>query len=348
MNISFNPIKKNNKMPPGTLKYTGNSKNDLNFDTFFYNDKDIENKSFSTIPEIKTTDKNIWVDIQGLHKIDSIRSLGDIYNIHILDLEDILNINEKIKVSYNTDYIFCNLKIPIIKDDSLIFHQLSIILKDNILFSFNDELTDFFNPIKKRLLSNQGIARKQNIDYLFYILLDFLTDHFFTVLSTINKSFNNLEQKIINDNLKSTKNIYKIKKQLTLLNNIILPTIHSVNSLFKGQNKKDLDFKDNHFFNDLITHLEQIQSDINVLLTMIDNLYEIEMTNKSDTMNEIMMTLTIFSTIFIPLSFLSGVFGMNFTDFPILNIENGFNIFLVFCIIISIIMYRFFKNKDWF
>ncbi|MGM0378872.1 MAG: magnesium/cobalt transporter CorA [Bacillota bacterium] len=348
MNLSFNSIKKNNKVPPGTLKYTGNSKKNLNFDTFFYNEESIENKSFSNIPEIKETNKNIWIDIQGISEINSIKSLGKIYNIHILDLEDILNVNEKIKVSYDKDYIFCNLKIPIIKDDLLVFHHLSIILKDNILFTFNDEITDFFNPIKKRLLNNQGIARKENIDYLFYILLDFLTDHYFAILSKINKSFNLLEQKIINDQLKSTKNIYKIKKQLTLLNNTVLPTIHSVNSLFKGQNKKDLEFKDNHFFNDLITHLEQIQSDINVLLTMIDNLYEIEMTNKSDDMNEIMMTLTIFSTIFIPLSFLSGVFGMNFTDFPILNIENGFNIFLIICFIISIIMYRFFKNKDWF
>jgi len=347
----FRPKKHNVSEPPGTLYYNGEY-NDVKIlvELICYDESFIRRITVKDINELKdiiTDDKKYWINIIGLHEIALIQTLGEIFNIHHVDLEDIVHITHRSKIEINDEYLFSIFKMIYLQKDEIIHEHLSVFVKDNVLITFQETPGDVFDTIRQRLNDNLGIVRKKPINYLFYTLIDALVDNHFPIMNHISMNFNTIEMEIIDHGETEMEKIYKLRKELVYLSNAILPIKDSIQSFTRSNSQfftKDI----NPYYLDVMDHLNQINDSLRAYREMINSLHEVQMSNVSNDMNETMMTLTIFSAIFIPLSFLAGVFGMNFAYIPGLESDMAFTYFVISCVIIAGGMLTFFKIRKWY
>jgi len=332
---------------PGTLKYSGNYKGKMKIEVLQYDNKDIKKFSIKTIDEILHTPKIQWINIIGLNNEELLHALSNKYNIHRIDMEDIVNVTQRSKIEHKQKYLFSIYKMIYLQEEKIIHEHISIFMFENILITFQETPGDVFETIRERLEKKMGQIRKMKVDYLYYSLIDCMVDQYSEILMYIEEKFSETETRIIEVESDSMDDVYELRKELLYLKNGIYPIRDALQS-FINTRSEFLSEDVTPYFADVVENIAHAIDKINVYREMVNSLYEVQISNASTKMNKVMMTLTIFSVIFIPLSFLAGVFGMNFASLPGISAKGSFIYFIIGCIIIAISMLLFFKRKKWF
>ncbi|NHJ87251.1 MAG: magnesium/cobalt transporter CorA [Asgard group archaeon] len=300
------------------------------------------------LPVIQETSKIKWLNIIGVQNSLMLKELGEKYSIHPLIIEDIQSPDQRLKIDYFADYVYFVLKsIDYDENNELIIEQISIVLGDNFLISFQEYDPDEFDTIRVRLSTARGRVRKMGDDYLAYTLLDVLIDNFFIFLENFGDKIDLLEDELITEPDKETlQTIYKLKRDILLIRKSIWALRDALSRLSRGET----DFvKDSTliYYRDVYDHVIQIVDTIETYREMLSGMLDIYLSSISNKMNEVMKVLTIIATIFIPLTFIVGLFGLNFEYMPELHYKWSYLIIIIIMLIISGGMIYFFRRRKW-
>jgi len=339
-------------LPPGTLIHIGKVKTEkVKITAINYNVDDFNQFecSLEECLQFKDSNKFYWINIDGLQNTEVIGEVGKQLNLHPLLLEDILNTNQRPKVEEFDNYLFLTLKMLGIskKGDKIISEQVSFVLGNNWLLSFQEQQGDVFDVIRTRLRENKGIIRKKGTDYLLYSLIDAIVDNYFFVTEYFSDKIEILEEQILhNPSQESLQKIQKLKRLLMNFRKSIIPLREAVASLQKYNVEliKESTFR---YLRDVYEHLIHLSDSLEAQRDMLASIMDLYLSGISNKMNEVMKVLTIIATIFIPLTFIAGVYGMNFENMPELHWKFGYFIIWGIMIIVAVIMINYFKRKKW-
>jgi magnesium transporter len=338
---------------PGTLVYTGEkSGNKLHIQSFDYNKDSAEEKILQNIEDAvpyKDTDSVTWININGLHYVDEIERIGVQYGLHPLVLEDIVNTSQRPKIDEYDDYLFVVLKMLYYdKDENIAIEQVSLVLGKNYVLTFQEAKGDVFDTIRDRLRHGKGRIRTLKSDYLLYTLIDAVVDHYFSIVETLGNKIEDLETDLFAGQAKDNINVevQQLKREILKVRRAIFPLREVINRIEKIEHP--LIYKRTiTYFRDIYDHLIQVSENIDIYREMIWSLMDMYMTTISNKMNEVMKVLTIIATIFIPLTFIAGIYGMNFENIPELHYEYSYHILWGVMILIFIGMLFYFKRRKW-
>lgn len=340
--------------PPGNLAYRGKKEAKtttvevINYDKETY--EKLELKNITDVFGLKESNVISWININGLNNLSEIEKLGIHFNIHPLTLEDILNTMHRPKIDEFENYLFIVFKmLYFTDDDNLNFEHVSMIVGKNYVITFQESDGDVFNDLRERIANGKGRIRSQGQDYLMYAILDAIVDHYITVIEAFGDKIEDLEASIFqNDtNVSETpSHIQVLKREILKIRRSIFPFREVVNRLEKIESDI-IDPKTHSYLKDLYDHIVHVSESIELYREMIWGLMDMHMNIMSNKMNEVMKVLTIIATIFIPLTFMAGIYGMNFDNIPELHYEYGYHIFWGVLIIIFIFMLLFFRRKRW-
>ncbi len=336
---------------PGMLVYTGEeSVKDPLITLISYNKDKIANSSCNRLdqllPMLKPDDID-WVDIDKLQDVKLIEQIGAHYKLDPLVLEDILNIDQLPKFEDLHDYIFVSLKMLSLSDKGVGIEQVSFILGDKYLISFQEKPGDVFNPIRKRIENQNGRHRRKDSDYLLYSLIDVVVDHYFLVVEDMGNQLGELELKVSDKPDKTlVHQITMLKREFIYLRKILLPLRETVRKLVSTENDlvKDENVK---YFNDVLDHVNQVIQDLEAQRELLADVMDLYNSSLNYRMNNVMKTLTVITTVFIPLTFIVGVYGMNFKYMPELEFQWGYPAALGVMLFTGVGMYIWMKNREW-
>jgi magnesium transporter len=356
----LNPFKKKSKtshkigLPPGSIVHIGEQKIEkVKITLTEYDENNLETFDITSIEEIEPytdTPQVTWVNVCGLHETDFIKQIGEKFNIHPLVLEDILNTETRPKVEISDNYVFITMKMLAYNDEEkqIDSEQVSFILGSNFIFSFLEKSDNIFNPIKDRIANQLGRIRKQASDYLFYNLMDIVVDQYFLLLEKIEESMELLDDEVINNADKSqVEKIYNLKNQLLLTRRSVWPLRETFAQLIRTEPEL-INPTVGPYLRDLLDHVIQITETIEIQREITTGLMETYLSLMSNKMNEVMKVLTIIATIFIPLTFIVGVYGMNFHYMPEINWPWAYFALWGVMIALTLLMLYYFKKKNWF
>ncbi|MCA0154212.1 magnesium/cobalt transporter CorA [Winogradskyella vincentii] len=338
---------------PGTLVYTG-EKSDKKFhvECFDYTKDNIEESILLNIEEAinyKETESVTWINVEGLKYTDEIENIGKQYGLHPLVLEDIVNTTQRPKIDEYENYIFIVLKMLYYdKDENIIIEQVSFVLGENYVLTFQESEGDVFGSIRDRLRLNRGRIRGMKSDYLLYTLIDAVVDNYFTIIETLGNKIEDLETDLFTGTVREDINIevQQLKREILKVRRAIFPLREIINRIEKGDHpfifKRTITY-----FRDIYDHLVQVTENLDIYREMIWSLMDMYMTTISNKMNEVMKVLTIIATIFIPLTFIAGIYGMNFDNIPELHYKYSYYILWGIMIMLFLGMIYYFKKKKW-
>jgi magnesium transporter len=352
MSETNNQFHKKAGMPPGTLIHVGNRKEektrisvlDYNAETF----NEFQCKKIEETFSLKDTKTVSWINIDGLHNVDMIDRLGKSFDLHPLLLEDLLNTHHRPKTEEFEDYTFITLKMLGISKDkkSIVTEQVSFVLGKNWVISFQEQQGDVFEVVRERLRGSMGNIRKLGADYLLYRLIDIVVDNYFFVTEHFSDITEKLEESVLKDPQDDTLlRIQRLKKQLITIRKSVSPLREAVSILEKDTKL----FKEGtkRYLRDVYEHIIQVNDTIESQRDSLSSILDLYHTGVSNRMNEVMKVLTIIATIFIPLTFIAGVYGMNFEVIPELKWKYGYPAFWVLMITIFVVLLFYFKKKKW-
>jgi len=345
--------KNNIGLPPGTLLKSDKQINDFSVKIINYDEKSYEILDTKNIEEsIKFINKlnNTWIHVKNLNDLSILEKLGNTFNIHSLILEDISTYTQRPKIECYDEYIFTVVKLFKFNKDKDFFDetQISMILGKNYVISIQNSNEDFFYYIDDRIKNNKGYIRKKKADYLMYAILDIIIDNFFILLEDITDKFEELEDEIIEKPTKKSLNsLYFFKNKIINIQKSIWPFRELINKL-RNTSSKFIDKSNMVFLNDVYDHMIQIIDNIQSIREMVSNMFDMYLSSISNKMNEIMKVLSIIGTIFIPLTFIAGIYGMNFKFMPELDFKYGYPVVLGVIGLTAIGMLIYFKIKKWF
>ena len=351
----FRAKKKEAGLPPGTLVFTGEKKVDqVTINLIDYKGHIVSEREITDPSEISNCtqeDTISWIDIEGLHDVPLIQKLGESLNLHTLVMEDILNIDQRAKMEQYDDYVYIVLKMFHLNKETteITPEQVSLILGKNYVITFQEGIEgDTFHEVRERIRGNKGIITKMTSDYLVYTLIDSIIDSYFVILETLGEKIEDLEEELINDPQKSTlTKIYSLKREMLYLRKTVWPLREAISRLERGES--DLVTRGTHIYlRDVYDHTINVLDSLETYRDMLSGMLDIYLSSISNRMNEIMKVLTIITTIFIPLSFIAGVYGMNFKFMPELESEYGYYVVIFVMFTIGILMLFYFKRKKWF
>jgi magnesium transporter len=296
-----------------------------------------------------------WINIDGIHDTQIIEKIGMHFKLHPLTLEDIVFTNQRAKFESFDDYIYILLKMVYLDDKSneIQTEQVSLILGSNYVLSFQEKEGDVFNAVRERLRTGKGKVRKMGPDYLAYSLLDAVVDNYFLIIESLGEEIDIIEESLVGDpSHECLKGIQKMKKDMLYLRKSVWPLREVISSFHKDES---LLIKDSTsvYIRDLYDHTIQVIDTIETLRDMASGMLDIYLSSISNRMNEVMKVLTIIATIFMPLTFIVGIYGMNFNpekslfNMPELNWRYGYVFAWVIMLIVAITMLIYFKRKKW-
>ena len=347
-------FKKTLKKSPGTLIYVGDEdKSHCCLDLINYNSEEYyfhENISSQEIRSKLINNGVNWLNVVGLQEIDKIKDLGNEFGIDSLILEDIVNTEQRPKIDENNNFVFLTLK-RFTEDKTALFNekpeQISIYFTDNTVITFL-ESQDIFDDIKNRIKSKSLKIRYKNADYLFYSILDYIVDLYYYSIENFDQDLDKLEDKIFEEpNENVLREIQDNKILLLTMKRNLYPLRDAINKL----QKRDLPIIDDSIqknFNDVYDHTVHIVETIESFREINSGLRDMYLSSISLKMNKIMQVLTIIATIFIPLTFVVGVYGMNFDFMPELHWKYGYPAVWVLILLIALFLIIYFKSKKWF
>jgi len=338
---------------PGTLVHVGEQKvEETRITLIDYDDAHLEEKVIDGIEEafpLKDLPTVTWINIDGLHEIDIIEKVGQHFNIHPLVLEDIVNTGQRPKTEEFEDLIYVILKMLHYNENAekISSEQFSLVLGPNFLISFQEIQGDVFRTVRERIRKPKTRIRKAGCDYLAYALIDAIVDHYFVILEALGDKIEDLETELLDYPTRDTLEIiHEMKREMIYLRKQIWPIREMINSLVKGESSL-LNESTSLYFRDVYDHTIQIIDTIESYRDILGGMLDIYLSTMGNRMNEVMKVLTIIATIFIPITFIAGVYGMNFKFMPELDWRWGY--FMVWGIVVVVvgIMIGFFKKKQW-
>ena len=341
-------------LPPGSFVHVGEQKvEDVKLTLTEYDESNFKSFEINSVEEIKPftdTPQVTWVSVCGLHETNLVKRIGEKFNIHPLVLEDILNTETRPKIEITDDYIFIALKMLTFNatERQIEPEQVSFILGKSFVFSFLEKSDNVFQPVKERISNQFGRIRKNASDYLFYTLIDIVVDQYFLLLEQLEENIETLDDEVITKAEKSQiEEIYNLKNQLLLIRRFIWPLREVFTELIREESKL-INPAIEPYLRDLLDHTIQITETIELQREISIGLMETYLSMMSNKMNEVMKVLTVIATIFIPLTFIVGIYGMNFKFIP--ELEWPWAYFAVWGIMISIAitMLLYFRRKKWF
>lgn len=338
-------------LPPGTLIFTGEKVMEVpNVRMIQFNEEHfVENQLKDNIPAVETGDLVTWYDVKGLHDTQLVERLGKQFNLHPLVMEDILDTQQRPKFEEYDDGIFIILRAmtfdPEVKEVKL--EHIAIYAGPNFTLSFQENEDDTFAPVRERIRIANGRIRKRNSDYLAYALIDSIVDQYFIVLDQLQETLDLLEEEVMYNPGSQTKGkIHQLKLQMLLLRKSLLPLREAINWFVKSDCPIVHESTD-VFTRDLYDHIVQVIDMVETYRDIINGLYDLYLSEISFRMNNVMQLLTIISTIFIPLTFLVGVYGMNFNYMPELEWRYGYFVVWGIMVLMAILMLIYFRRKKW-
>ncbi len=340
-------------LPPGTHIYTGKNKIEIPvIDIISYDETSCETShpNLSQTIERKPTAKKEWININGISDESYVRLICDKYGIHTLFQEDILNVFQRPKVEEDSKYLFMTFKSLNWNEENrcLDEEQLSFILLDKTVLSFQEIPGDQFDQIRTRLNTDGSIIRTKEVDYLFYRLLDVTVDNYFEILEKLGDYLEEIEDGIMHHpTAQDLEKIQENKKDIMQLRKHIYPLRDVLNRIISTENDL-IDEKTKKYFKDVLDHTIQVLETVETYREINLSLKDVYLNSLSHEMNRVMKVLTIISTVFIPLTFIVGVYGMNFDNMPELRWQYGYFYIWGFMIVVTLLLIVWFRNKRWF
>ncbi|MBU1369160.1 MAG: magnesium/cobalt transporter CorA [Bacteroidetes bacterium] len=339
-------------LPPGSLVHIGQVKTKqtsidmLEFDTNTLTKK--TNISVKETIQHLDTPQTSWIKITGLQDTATIEKLGKQFDLHPLLLEDILNTGQRPKTVISDDYLFLTMKtLGIDQNQSIVTDQISFILRKNLLISFHESELPLFDSLYQRLEVPTGRLRTQGPDYLFYALIDLIVDHYFYVIEYTANELDKMEDALyVEANEQILENIQQIRKELLFLKKAVFPLREALGIIIKSECPL-IHVQQIKYLNDVQDHVLQIYETIENYRELNAGLKDMYLSDLSHKMNKVMQVLTIIATIFIPLTFIAGIYGMNFEFMPELSYRYGYPIAWTVMIGIAIGMLIMFRKNKW-
>lgn len=345
-------------MPPGTLVYLGEKEVEKSrISVIDFNEETYEERDVKEIDEcfqfVSAKESIKWINIEGLTDIKTLEKIGVRLGIHPLVLEDIINTEQRPKIEDFSDYIYVTMKMISAEDDDkndeyeVYVEQISIIFGKNFVITFLEQNSDYFETIRDRIRFGTGKIRKMGADYLAYGIMDIVIDNYFIVLEKLVEQLDVIEAKLDrNPKADSLWSIYNLRKEMIFLRKYIWPLRDVTNQMLKSESEL-INEGTKRYIKDIYDHMVQAIETIEIFREMLSEMLNIYISINSNKMNEIMKLLTIISTIFIPLTFIAGVYGMNFEYMPELKNKLGYPAILLFMFIVGASLFAFFKRKKW-
>jgi magnesium transporter len=338
-------------LPPGTLVHIGEQKSEkVTISVFHYSETACE-ESLLDQPDRLSPPRDgsvAWINVGGVHKVEIVEALGKQFELHPLLLEDVANTDQRPKLDDFETYVFLVMKmLSLTKRQEITVEQVSLVLGKNYVLSFQENGTDVFQPVRERLRGGKGRLRQSGADYLLYALVDAIVDQYFAVLESIGEKIEALQQTVVADPRPETLNeIHALKRQLLFLRRAVWPLRDVMNNLSRSDCRY-LQEPTKVFFRDVYDHVVQIVDTIETLREMVSASLDIYLSSVSYRLNAVMRVLTVITTIFMPLSFIASIYGMNFEHMPELRSPWGYPLVLAVMAAVGVGMLVLFRNKRW-
>lgn len=342
---------KKSGLPPGTPVHIGELKaGAVKIDLFNYAGTHCDERAVSEPNELHPpVDETVtWVNVGGVHKVEVLEAFGKQFSLHPLLLEDIANTDQRPKLDDYESYIFLVMKMLTTTDrGDILVEQVSFVLGRNFVLSFQEDGIDVFQSVRERLRGGKGRLRQNGSDYLLYSLVDAIVDQYFAVLESLGEKIETLQERVMADPKRDTlKDIHALKRQLLFVRRAVWPLREATNSLSRSE-CPFLHEPTKVFFRDVYDHVVQIVDTIETLREMVSASLDIYLSSVSYRLNAVMRVLTVITTIFMPLSFIASIYGMNFEYMPELKWDWGYPVVLGLMGIVAAGMLIGFRRRKW-
>jgi len=338
-------------LPPGALIHIGEQRQEaVKITLYEYNESEYKETVVNKLEDIassKLESAMRWIKIEGIHNVDVLAEVGRVFALHPLTIEDILDTTHRPKIEDFDDYSFIVLKALYHSNGETVNEQLSIIVRPALVISLHETGSDLFAPLTNRLRSGKGRIRQMGADYLVYALLDTVVDNYFVVLEDMGETIELIEEGIAaSSRADSVKSIHEIRRGLIQLRRAAWPLRDLLNDLAIG-NVPFVREPIRIYYKDVHDHAVQAADTVEIYIETMTELLTIYLTSVSNRLNEVMKVLTIITTIFMPLTLIAGIYGMNFEHMPELKLPFGYPAVLLLMATIAILMLLFFRKKRW-
>ncbi|MBD3277743.1 MAG: magnesium/cobalt transporter CorA [Candidatus Aegiribacteria sp.] len=316
-----------------------------------YNENLYEEKESASVEECSalcSSDNVVWINVLGIHDPKVVEEIGEHFRIHPLTVEDIVNTSRRPKFEDFESYIFLVLRMLEYSSGEMSSEQVSLLLGSNYVITFQEKAGDVFSPVRDRIRNCKGRIRKFGADYLAYALMDAVVDSYFLMLESIGNRIEEVEDRVVLEPEPETvSEIHRFKRAMLYMRRTVWPLREEISQL--EQSGSDL-VRDSTqiFFRNLYDHTIQVIDTTETYRDTVSGMHDTYLSSVSNRMNEVMKVLTIIATIFIPLTFIAGVYGMNFRNMPELYWEYGYYITLGVMFLVAVAMVIYFKRKKWF
>jgi magnesium transporter len=340
-------------LPPGTPVFVGERREEkvkisiIDYDQTQF--KEREAKTVEVCFPFKDTPTVTWINVDGIHDVDIIEKIGKHFDLHPLILEDIMNTEQRPKMEDFGHYIYVVLKMLYYDDleKETKIEQVSVILGDHFVISFQEREGDIFDSIRERIRKGKGRIRKMDADYLAYALMDMIVDHYFIILEKLGERIEELEDKVVTDPRPETlQEIHRLKREMVFLRRSVWPLRELINGLERGESSL-IQKSSRIYLRDVYDHTIQVIDTVETYRDMLSGMHDTYLSSISNRMNEVMKVLTIIATIFIPLTFIAGIYGMNFEFMPELRWRWAYFIVWGVIAVVAVSMVIFFRRKKW-
>jgi magnesium transporter len=349
----FRKTSKKVGLSPGTLVHIGEKKVEkVRITVIDYDAEQFQEKETKTIEEcfpFKDTPTVTWINIDGLHEVQIIEKIGKHFAIHPLIQEDILHTGQRPKMEDMESYIFVVARMLVYNDETgeIESEQVSLILGANYVISFQEKVGDIFDPVRERIRNGRGRIRRMKADYLAYALVDTLVDNYFVILEKLGEKIEGMEDELVaNPTPETLQTIHILKREMIFLRKSVWPLREVISSLERGESSLIYE-STGMYFRDVYDHTIQVMDTVETYRDMVSGMLDTYLSSLSNRMNEVMKVLTIIATIFIPLTFVAGIYGMNFEFMPELKWHWGYFAALGLMVVIFIGMVFYFRRKRW-
>jgi magnesium transporter len=340
-------------LPPGQAVYTGLRRDDpFSMSIFLYDEETLEERDNISIEELKqlnVENKFLWLNIEGIHHVEQVKAICELYEIHPLTLEDILTVEQRPKIDDTENYIYTAIRMlqfnP--KTRKTVSEQLSMVLLKNVIITFQEKEGDTFEAVRGRLRAGKGRIRKEGSDYLYYALIDTIVDHYFIVMEKFGDQLEDIEERILRSGQRRDFEIlYELKREMIHIRRSVWP-LREVISKIERDDLKFIKKSTRVFIKDVYDHTIQAIDSVETYRDFISSLSDLYQSVIGNKMNQVMKTLTIISVIFIPLTFIAGLYGINFENVPEFKWEYGYAYFWSLLIGSAVFTLAIFRWKKW-
>lgn len=340
--------------PPGTLLHIGPSRTEnVVIDVISYTKEAARTFTAASAEDLAGSlpkDGVTWVNVSGVHDPDCVRTVGNLAGMHPLYMEDVMDTTKRPKVEISRDALFISMKMMMESSGSIEMEQVSLFLGENLVITFQEAPGDVFAPIRRRIETAGSQLRLRNADFLAYALTDVIVDRYFSVIEEMDTYIEPLEEQVLSDpSPEHSYVIHQVRNDLIQVRKLVWPMREVLRSLQRDSAEQcDLIQDETRmFFGDVYDHVIQVMDQIESFRDILSGISDLYMNSISLRMNNIMKVLTLIATIFIPLTFIAGIYGMNFTYMPELQWRWGYAAVWVVMVIAALVMLLFFRKKHW-